>query len=56
MTMSKNQINEYIKKGKCPECCFCPIHTTGYDKDERYKKCLKCWLDKLAENKIEVVD
>lgn len=42
---------EWIDICRCPEVSFV---TTGYEKHDRERICMKCWLDYCLRNGIEI--
>lgn len=49
------EIDKAIEECKCPGRYFCTVASTCYEPHERERICLKCWLDHMRENEVEVV-
>ena len=49
-TLTASQIEEMVKKHKCPGYYFCTVATTGYPEARRIEICTDCWnRDNLNE-------
>lgn len=47
-------IQQKIDVCGCPEASFCTVATTGYEKHQRERTCMKCWLEYCRRNGIEI--
>ena len=54
-TIRIEEIDKNIEDNKCPGRYFCTVATTCYEEHKRERICLKCWLDAMKENGIEIL-
>lgn len=54
-TIRIEEIDKNVEDHKCPGYFWCTVATTCYESHERERMCLRCWLDVMKENGVEIL-